>query len=47
MNELQTALSILFGTMFLGYLSAWVFVHYLDNTDNGHMLAFFKRKWRE
>ena len=47
MSEVQIALSILFGAMFLGYLSTWVFVHYLDNTDNGHMLRFLKRKWKE
>ena len=47
MNESQIALSILFGVMILGYVSAWVFAHYLDNTDNGHMLRFLKRKWKE
>ena len=47
MNESQIALSILFVVMILGYVSAWVFVHYLDNTDNGHMLRFLKRKWKE
>tara|TARA_R100000656_G_scaffold117191_1_gene90497 strand:+ start:667 stop:825 length:159 start_codon:yes stop_codon:yes gene_type:complete len=47
LTELQTALSILFGVMFLGYVSAFIFVHYLDNTDNGHMLAFLRRKWKE
>ena len=47
LSELQTALAILFMFMALGYVSAFVFVHYLDNTDNGHMLAFLRRKWKE
>lgn len=47
LSELQIALSILFVIMVIGYVSAFVFVHYLSNTDNGHMLRFLKRKWRE
>jgi hypothetical protein len=47
LSELQTALAILFMFMTLGYVSAFIFVHYLDNTDNGHMLIFLKRKWKE
>jgi|19_taG_2_1085344.scaffolds.fasta_scaffold39061_2 hypothetical protein len=46
-SEKYLALSVLFGFLLLGYVSAWVFVHYLDNTDNGHMLRFLKRKWKE
>lgn len=47
MNEIEVALMVMAIVVFIGYGSAWVFAHYLDNTTNGHLLQYLRRKWKE